>query len=240
MRELQVRWTQTLLGPLWLVLQPLPTAAVFTLFLHRLARVPGDGAPYALFAWAGLVPWLFFANGVQALSWGLVMNGPLLTRVYVPRLLVPLSMTAVRLVDLAVSAAVLTALVLLAGLVPTPRLLAVPAFALTAALLTAAVGAACSVLVARFRDFGTLLPVALQVLMFVSPVMYPASLVPPEWRPAYDLNPLAPLIEGFRAAFLGRPFDVRALAVATLVSCALSLALFRFYVRAHERALDVL
>jgi lipopolysaccharide transport system permease protein len=239
-RELLVRHKQTLLGPLWIVLQPLLHAAVFALFVNRIARVPSDGSPYALFAYAGLLPWLFFSNGVQSLSYGLMMNSHLVNRVYFPRVLIPISMVLVRLLDFAAAIAVFVLLGLILGLNPSWNLLIVPALMAQAAVLVLAAGAWCSTFTSRFRDFGTLLPVALQFAMFASPVIYPASLVPAEWRLAYFLNPTAALVETFRAALLGREMPVQIWLISLAVTALLAVVLLRGFSRSEQAAVEAL
>lgn len=238
--ELTVRHKQTLLGPVWLVLQPLLQALVFAVFMHYLARVPSDGPPYALFAYAGLIPWLFFSNGVQSLSYGLMMNSHLVTRVYFPRVLIPLSMVLVRLVDFLAAILVFLPIAFLLGLEPHWSLLFLPVLMIQAAFLTLAVGSWTSCLTARFRDFGTLLPVALQAAMFASPVIYPASLLPPAWKFVYFLNPMAAIIEAFRACVFGRPFPTTIWVISVGVTLILAVVLLREFARLEERAVEAL
>lgn len=239
-REFLVRHKQTLLGPAWLVLQPLLQAVLFAVFMHGLARVPSDGPPYGLFAYAGLLPWLFFSNGVQSLSYGLMMNSHLVTRVYFPRVLIPLSMVLVRLVDFTAAVLVFLPVAFALGLSPNRQLLLLPVLMMQAACLTLGLGAWSSCLTSRFRDFGTLLPVALQFAMFASPVIYPSSLVPEAWRPAYFLNPMTGLIETFRACVFGKPFPTATWAMSAGLTMALTLLGLRAFSRMEARAIEAL
>jgi lipopolysaccharide transport system permease protein len=228
-RDIQVRYQQTVLGLAWVVVQPLLMTCVFTLVLGKLARVPSDGIPYALFAYVGLVPWTFLAGAVNQGSTSLVSSAHLITKVYFPRLLMPAAAVAARLIDLMV------ALVLLAGLLAwyrvglTAAVLLVPALVVLLALLALAVSTAAAALNVRYRDVGIVLPVAVQLWMFSSPILYPSSLVPAEWAWLYALNPLTGIIDGFRAALLHQPLPCRALAVSVVVTvCLLAAALYAF------------
>ncbi|MCL4817746.1 MAG: ABC transporter permease [Vicinamibacteria bacterium] len=239
-REFQVRHQQTLLGPAWIVLQPALQALVFALFMHRVAGVPAGQVPYPAFAWAGLLPWMFFSNGVQALAYALMANGHLVSRVYFPRLLLPLSLVLVRLVDFAAATAVFLLLCPLLGVTPSWKALGLPILMAQAALLTFAAGAWSSTTLLRFRDFGTLLPVGLQFAMFASPVIYPTSLVPGAWQELYLLNPMAAIIEAFRACAVGGPFPLAAWGLSLVVTFALAVAFLSAFARAEEAALEAL
>lgn len=220
-RDLKVRYKQTVLGLLWVVMQPLLTTVVFTVFLGLLARVPSDGAPYPLFAFAGLVPWTFFANSVSNGGNSLVGNAHLLTKVYFPRLIIPASAVGGRLVDFGVSCALLVAMMLFYGVRPGAGALMLVPLVLLLGLFSLGASLWASALNVKYRDVGIALPVLIQLWMFVSPVVYPATLVPERWRRLYTLNPVAGIIEGFRSALFGRDFDWPALASAAAVTAAL-------------------
>ncbi len=239
-REFAVRHRQTLLGPFWTILQPLLHTAVFVVFMHNFARVPSDGAPYSLFAYAGLIPWLFVSNSVQSLSYGLMMNAHLVTRVYFPRLIIPLSMILVRLFDFGAATLAFFVVAAALGVSPSVYLFLLPLFMLHAAVLALAVGAWCSCLISRYRDFGTLLPVVLQLAMFGSPVIYPSSLVPAHLRSLYFLNPMAAIVEAFRDSILGRPFAVEPWLVSFAITIVLAYALIRSFVGQEQHAVESL
>ena len=239
-RELKVRHKDTLLGPIWIVVQPLLFALVFAVFLHRLAGVPSNGYPYVLFALSGVLPWTFFANGVQSLSYGLLMNAHLVSRVYFPRVVIPLSMVLVRLVDFTATILVFLTLCALMGVKPSLRLLLLPMFAMQACVLTLAVGAWSSTFLPRYRDFGTLLPVLLQFGLFASPVVYPSSVVPEDLRPLYYLNPMAAVIDGVRASVFGDPLSVPSVLVSLAVTFVVCAHLFRHFGRMEQRAVEAL
>ncbi len=235
-RDLKVRYKQTLIGITWVVIQPLLMTVIFTVFLGLLARVPSPQVPYPLLVYSGLLIWTFFNSGVSGCSSSLVANANLITKIYFPRLLVPASSVGGRLVDLGISLAILVVLILYYWLfvnyhfVFTWRLiLTLPLMFLTM-LLTFGLGMLFAALNVTYRDVGVALPVLLQLWMFVSPVVYPITVVPAEWRIFYDLNPVVGLIEGFRSSVFGGPFDLFALSVsmvATVAVLILSAYVFR-------------
>lgn len=220
-RDLKLRYKQTLLGPAWVVMQPLLTTLVFTIFLGRLVRVPSDGLPYALFVYAGMLPWMFFTGAVSATSNSLVGNAHLITKVYFPRSIIPVAAVAGRLPDFAISFSVLFVLMVYFRVTPTWGLLMLPACVALVSLLALGLGMAASALNVKYRDVGVLVPMLLQLWMYASPVVYPVSLVPEAWRRLYALNPLVGVIEGFRSALLGREFDWAALAYSAAFTLAL-------------------
>lgn len=232
-RDLKVRYKQTLLGVLWVVLQPLLMTLVFTVFLGMLVRVPSEGVPYALFIYAGLQPWTFFSSAVTGSGGSIVANSHLITKVYFPRLLVPAAAVAGRLVDSAVAFVILAGMLIYYRVPLTWNSLAlVPLVALTA-LLAMACGTLFAALNVKYRDVSIVLPVLVQVWMYVSPVLYPSRLVTDRlgsWGWVYSLNPLVGVVEGLRSALFGRAFDLPALgfsAAFTFVLLAYSTYLFR-------------
>jgi lipopolysaccharide transport system permease protein len=236
-RNVKVRYKQTLLGPSWAVLQPLISMAIFTVIFGAFAKIPSDGLPYAVFSYTGLVPWVYFADAMSRSSTGLVTNSQLITKVYFPRLVIPLASVASPTADVAWSFLVLVGMVWWFGLPLRWTLVAAPLFLLLAMATALAVALWMSPLYARFRDVGYVVPFAVQIWMYVSPVVYPVSLVPAEWRLAYSLNPIAGVIEGFRWAVLGqaRP-NFHVVAGSTAVVLVL-LATGLVYFRRMERTL---
>jgi lipopolysaccharide transport system permease protein len=194
---------------------------VFTIFLGQLVRVPSEGAPYPLFLYAGLLPWTFFSNAVASSSHSLIANAHMITKVYFPRLIIPAATVAVRLADFLIASVILIILMAYYGVPLTRGLLILPLLVAQLTLLALALGLLFSALNVRYRDIGTMLPVLLQLWMFVSPIIYPSSLVPPRWKAVYELNPLAGIIESLRAALLGLDFNRSALVASTLVTLAL-------------------
>lgn len=220
-RDIKVRYKQTALGVAWVVMQPLLTTVVFSVFLGLLARVPSDGAPYPVFVFAAMLPWTYFSGAVATSGNSLVGSSHLITKVYFPRVIIPMAAVGGRLVDFLVSFVVLALLMALYGVVPTWNLLMLVPLTLLLTLLALAVGMWASAANVRYRDVAAILPVLIQLAMFASPVVYPLSMVPEKWRALYSLNPLVGVIAGFRSAVLGHPFEWGALAFSVGVTVAL-------------------
>lgn len=217
-RDLKVRYKQTALGASWIIVQPLATMIVFSVVFGRLAGLPSDGIPYPIFSYAGLLPWNYFSSGVARSGNSLVSNGRLITKVYFPRLVIPIAAAASGIVDFGVAFVILLGLMAFYGVAPTIALLALPAFLLMAAALGLGVGLWLSAINVRYRDVGFAMPFLLQLWMFLSPVAYATSLVPANWQWVYALNPMAGVVEGFRWALLGTaPPSGLALAVSLLI-----------------------
>jgi lipopolysaccharide transport system permease protein len=202
-RDLKVRYKQTVIGVAWVVLQPLMSMGVFTIFFGRLAKLPSDGLPYPVFYFAALAPWTYFSTAMTTATNVVVVNQRVITKVYFPRLILPLSSVTSGLVDFAIAFAVLLVLVLGYGLRPGVHAIWLP-FLLLLALATAlGVGLWLSAMNALYRDVQYVMPFLVQFWMLASPVAYPSSLVPAKWRWLYGLNPMAGVIEGFRWALTG-------------------------------------
>jgi lipopolysaccharide transport system permease protein len=203
MRDVKLRYKQTGLGIAWAVLQPLLTMVIFTIFFGGLAHIPSDGVPYPLFVLAALLPWTLFAEGLTRSTTTMVTNANIMTKVYFPRLIMPLSSILSPLVDFAVSFIILLAMMVYYGFVPTANVVFLPLFLLLALTTALGVGLWLSALNVKYRDFQYTVPFLIQIWMFASPVVYAASLVPESLRIWYGLNPMAGVIEGFRWALLG-------------------------------------
>jgi len=202
--ELKVRYKQTVLGAAWAVIQPLSVMVVFAIFFGIVVRVPTGEIPYPVFAFSGLVVWTYFANALSGASNSLVQRENLLTKVYFPRLLVPLAAVLAGLADFAVAFVVLAGMAVAYGFALTPALLALPLFVVLAALTALAVSLWLSALNVQYRDVKLLVPVAVQLWFFSTPIIYPSALVPESWRTLYvALNPMVGVVEGFRWAILG-------------------------------------
>jgi lipopolysaccharide transport system permease protein len=233
-RDVKVRYKQTLLGVLWVVIQPLVTMLIFTLLFGRLAGLEGrtGGIPYPLFAFAGLLPWTFFANAVTNSSNSLVTNSQLITKIYFPRMIIPTAAVSANLVDFALSFAVLAALLAYYHVSATWNLLLLPALVALVVLLALGIGMFLAALNVKYRDIRHAVPFVVQIWMFVSPVIYPTTLVPERWRWVLALNPMTGIIEGFRAALFGRTqVEWKLLAI----SGAISLVTFIFSLFAFKR-----
>ncbi|HWZ99915.1 MAG TPA: ABC transporter permease [Candidatus Dormibacteraeota bacterium] len=202
-RDVKIRYKQTAIGVLWVILQPLLTMAVFTLFFGRLAKLPSEGLPYPVFYFAALVPWMYFNYALQNATNVVVENQRMITKVYFPRLVLPFSSVLSGLVDFAIGFVVLIGVTLFYSIKPGPPVALLPAFLLLAILTALGVGLWLSALNALYRDVRYVMPFLLQFWMFASPVAYPSSLVPARWRWLYGLNPMAGVIDGFRWALTG-------------------------------------
>lgn len=233
-RQVRVRYKQTALGVAWAVIQPLMTMVVFSVFFGRLAGIPTDGVPYPVFAYCALLPWQLFAYSLTEASNSVVASQQLLTKVYFPRLLLPLASVSVSLVDFALSFVVFAGLMAWYGSVPGWPLLSVPFWTLLAVMTAVAVSLWLSALNVRYRDVRYTLPFLTQLWLFSTPVAYPTSIVPEEWRFWYALNPMVGVVDGFRWALVGGPWPgmtvfVSAAAVAVLLVGG------AFYFRRTER-----
>lgn len=229
-RDLKVRYKQAVLGVAWAVLQPLIAITLFTFVFRRLVDVPSDGLPYPVFALSGYVLWSYVSTASNLARTSLVGNGALMTRVYFPRLALPVAAMVPPLVDLGVGTAVMLVLAVVYGAPVGPQLVLAPAFLVAAALLASGVGTFAGSLSVRYRDVQQVFGFAMQLWLFASPVLYPSGLVPGRWRWLYHLNPMAGLAEGWRWATVGGPFPGGGLAlslVATFGLLLLGLGTFR-------------
>jgi lipopolysaccharide transport system permease protein len=223
-RDVSVRYKQSILGILWALLTPVTTMLIFTVIFGRVAKIPTDGIPYPIFSYAGLLPWLFFSQSLQKATMSMVAERNLLTKIYFPRLIVPMAATLAPLVDLLIASSVLFAMMFYYQITPTPHsLYLLPLCVIWAWVTAVGVGAWLSAFNVYFRDVGQMIPFIIQVWLYASPVVYPASLVPPSFQWLYALNPMAGVIEGFRWSLFAHG-DPPGLAV--LLSAAVSVVLF--------------
>ena len=203
-RDIKVRYKQTVIGVLWVVLQPLLTMGVFTIFFGRLAKLPSEGLPYPVFYFAALVPWAYFSVSLTTCTNVLVANQHVITKVYFPRLVLPFAAVCTGLLDLAIGFVVMMIITLAYGYRPGFAVLLIPFFVLLAQMTALAVGLWTCALNALYRDMAAIVPFVIQFLMFASPVAYSSTLVPPRWQALYHLNPMADVIDGFRWGVTGR------------------------------------
>jgi lipopolysaccharide transport system permease protein len=217
-RDVKVRYKQTALGAAWAILQPLFMMIIFTIFFGRLAGVGSSGIPYPLFALAGLVPWTFFANAITASGNSLVGSANLITKVYFPRLIVPAAAMLAGLVDFLLAFALLCLLMLYYRVSLTIQVLFLPVLVLLTAIFALAVGTWMSALNVKYRDVRFALPFIIQLWLFVSSVILPSSSIPGKWRWLLMLNPMSGIIEGYRSALFGLPFDWTALGSASVLT----------------------
>jgi lipopolysaccharide transport system permease protein len=230
-RDLKVRYKQTVLGVAWAVIQPLATMLVFSLFFGRLAHMPSDGVPYPLFAFVALIPWTYFASAIGQGSAALVASQALVSKVYFPRMLIPLASVVTPLVDAAVSFVILGLMLAWFDYLPGAAVIWLPAFAFMAVAAAFGVVLFLAALNVAYRDVRYVLPFLTQLWLFATPVAYPASLLPEEWRWVYALNPMVSVVEGFRWALLGTSvLDVPMLSsslFATVMAVVLGVWYFR-------------
>lgn len=234
-RDVKVRYKQTVLGAAWAVLQPFATMVVFSLFFGRVAEMPAGGMPYPLFVFAGLLPWFFFANAITSASQSVVGNQALVTKVYFPRLLIPLSAAGPHLIDLGIGFAMLLVMMLIYGVMPGATLLLTPLLILALVVAALGMGILLSALTVAYRDFRHVVPFLVQLWMFATPVVYmQVDAIGPRGRLLLPLNPAYGVIANFRAATLGTDLDLYSLAVSGGVSVVL-LLLGCLYFRRVER-----
>ncbi len=234
-RDIKVRYKQTVMGASWALLQPFFTMVIFSLFFGKLAQVPSDGIPYPIFSYAALVPWMFFANGLQNSSNSLVSNVEMLKKVYFPRLTMPLSAIIAGLLDFGIAFGLLLVMMLYFHIIPNTNIIWIPFFLLLAVITVFGAGFWLSALNVQYRDVRYIVPFLVQAWMFATPIAYPSSLVPEPWRALFGINPMAGVIEGFRWALLG--VDTRPSPII-LVSFFVSVALFisgMYYFRKMEK-----
>lgn len=233
-RDVKIRYKQTSLGVAWAVLQPLLTMLIFTAIFGRFAKIPSDGIPYPLFVFAGLVPWMFFASGVSQSSQSLVNQQQLLTKIYLPRLFIPTAAVGAFLVDLAISLGIYAALMAFYRTPPSAGLIFLPGLIALTIMATLGLGYLLAALIVTYRDFRFVVPFMIQILMYMSPVIYPVSMVPERYRLLLALNPMGGIINAYRSAILGTPWNLPTLAISS-TSALLFFILGLFYFRKTER-----
>lgn len=220
-RDVKVRYKQTVLGVAWAIIQPLFTMLIFTLFFGRLAGVPSDNVPYPLFAYAGLLSWMFFANAVTNSGNSLVGSSHLITKVYFPRMIIPAAAVGAGLVDFSIAFLVLIPLMIYYGVSVGSSVLMFPVLVFLTTMLALGVGLWLSALNVKYRDVRFALPFMIQIWMFVSPVIYPVSFLPPNLRWVLSINPMTGIIESYRSSLFGVRFNWSALAISTAITLGL-------------------
>ncbi len=233
LRDIKVRYKQTLMGAAWVIIQPLMTMLIFTLIFNRFARLDTKDIPYPLFAYSGLLLWTFFANAVTSGTYSLINNSHLVTKVYFPRVFIPTAAVGAGLVDFAIAFMLLVALTIYFKVQLSWNLALLPLFILLAAVLALGTGILVSALTVKYRDLRHALPFIMQFWMFASPVIYPTSIVPENWRWILLINPMTGIIEGFRAALTGQDFNWPLILISAVTGTIL-LALAFYVFRALE------
>jgi lipopolysaccharide transport system permease protein len=239
-RDFKVRYKQTVLGAAWAVIQPFFTMVVFSIFFGYLGKIPSDGIPYPVFAYCALLPWSLFAHALTDSSNSLINNQGLITKVYFPRLIIPIAPLFVGLVDFGIALIVLIGMMFYYGIVPGVAVLATPLFVLFALATALAVGLWLSALNVQYRDVRYTTPFLTQLWLFATPVAYPSSLLPEPWRSLYGLNPMAGVVEGFRWALLGRTSAPGPLiAVSSVAVVALLIGGLWYFTRMERTFADI-
>ena len=240
-RDIKVRYKQTVLGGLWAVIQPFFMMVIFTLFFGTLAKVPSDGIPYPIFSYSALVAWTYFANAVSNSGNSLISNAGLISKVYFPRLITPLSPVLAFLLDFAIAFVILIAMMLYYHIYPTIMTLFLPLLVILMMFTASGVGMFLAALNANYRDIRYTIGFLLQFWMFASPVVYPVSMLPDKYHLIYAINPMAGVIEGFRSALLGTvAFPTQMLLISTLVSTILFIAGALYFKRTERYFADVI
>jgi lipopolysaccharide transport system permease protein len=240
-RDVLVRYKQAAIGIAWVVLQPLLTMVVFTVIFGQFAKLPSDGLPYPIFSFTALLPWNYFAQAISRSGISLVSNANLISKIYFPRLIVPISGALGPLVDFAISFVILLGMMAWYRIAPTWGVLALPFFTLLAVVTSVAVSLYLSALNVKYRDVGHAIPFLVQFWMYASPVVYSLTIIPEKWRILYSLNPMVGVIEGFRWALLGkaRP-DFAVMAVGVVVASVLLLGGLVYFKRTERFFADII
>ena len=239
-RDIKVRYKQTVIGAGWAVIRPVLTMVLFTVIFGRFAKMPSDGLPYSIFVYAALLPWTFFSTAVTSGAQSLVGAATLLSKVYFPRLIIPLASTGGALVDLFVSAGLLLLMMAWYGVGWTVQLLLTVPLLLLLVVVAVSIGTLLSAVTVTYRDFTHITPFVVQLWMYVTPVVFPMSVVPDRWRWLLYLNPMTGIIEGFRSALLGKPLNLVALASSVAWAVVLLTAAVVYFERVERRFADVI
>jgi len=239
LRDIKVRYKQTLMGVAWVIIQPLLTVLIFTLVFNRFVRLDAGSLPYPLFALCGLLLWLFFANAVTNSTHSLVSNANLITKVYFPRMFIPAASVGAGLVDLSVAFLLLVLLLFYYGVALSLQILMLPVFVLMMALLALGVGLLAAAVTVKYRDLRHALPFIIQLWMFASPVIYPISVVPQRWKWLVMINPVAGIIEGFRAAITGQHFNWIHISISLAITLSMLVSSIYVFRRLEDTFADV-
>ena len=240
-RDIRARYKQTVLGGLWAIIQPFFSMVVFTLFFGKLARIPSDGVPYAIFNFTAMVAWTYFANAITGSGNSLIGNTNLISKVYFPRLIIPLTSVLARLIDFSIAFVILLFLMFYFHVYPTFMVLLLPFLVFLMILIASGVGTFLAALNAKYRDIQYVIPLLVQLWMFVSPVVYPTSMVPEKYRFIYSLNPLTGVIEGFRSILLGTvPFPTQMVLYSGLLGLILFIIGILYFKQTERSFADII
>ncbi len=240
MRDIKVRYKQTALGIAWSVIQPLFLMIIFSILFGRLAKIPSDGVPYPVFVFSGLLMWNFFSNGVSSCSNSLVGSSSMISKVYFPRMAIPLASIGVSMIDFLISCCLLIIIMMVYSVSPNWQIMLVPLFAIGGFSSILGIGLWLSAITVTYRDFRFVVPFMMQIWMYVTPVIYPVSFIPEGYRWLVYLNPVMGWISGARSAFLGTNIDWIAVGVSCLLSAAMVIIGLKYFARAEQRFADVI
>jgi lipopolysaccharide transport system permease protein len=241
-RDISVRYKQTVLGITWAVLRPLVVMVVFTIVFGRIAKLPSVGVPYSVLVFTGMVPWFFFAGALLDSSMSLMKNANVMTKIYFPRLLIPMSAVVVALVDFLIGLALLLLYMFWLGITPTYRTIAIPAFVLLALCIAFGLGLWFAAMTVKYRDFQFVVPFVVQFGLYVSPIGFASNVIPEAWRWLFALNPMVAVIEGFRWALLGGAFALKTDAIVASLAASVALVYggLRYFQRAEREYADLI
>jgi len=238
-RDVKIRYKQTVLGVAWAVIQPVFSMIVFTIIFGNLAKMSSEGLPYPVFVYAGLLPWTFFQNAVTQSGMSLVGSQSLLTKVYFPRLIIPTAHVGAGLVDLAISFGVYGVILAVFGVAPSWGVIFIPFLVLLTIAAALGLGFVLASLTVTYRDFRYVVPFSMQALMYLSPVVYPVSIVPQRYHWLLALNPMSGIIDAYRSAILGKPWNFTTLIVSSGVTVALFVFGLYYFRKAERRFADI-
>jgi lipopolysaccharide transport system permease protein len=236
----KVRYKQTVLGASWVVIQPFITMVVFSVFFGHLAKIPSNGVPYPVFSFAALVPWTFFSNSLTMASNSLVMTPDLVTKIFFPRIIMPVASVAAGLIDVGVAFLFLIGIMLFYGVLPGTEALLIPALFLLLVVTAMGIGIWLAALNVEYRDVRYAMPFLIQLWLFVTPVVFPSSLVPEPWRTVLGINPMAGVVEGFRWALLGIDVSPGLVGVSALSATVILFSGLFYFRRVEDRFADVI
>jgi lipopolysaccharide transport system permease protein len=240
LRDIKVRYKQTVLGAAWALIQPVTSMLIFSVVLGKFAGIPSDGHPYPLFVYAGLLPWMLFANAVTSIGNSVVGSAQVIGKVYFPRLIIPLSSVGAIIIDFVISLVVLLVLMVYYGTALSARLVIVPVVVLGILVVALGVGTLLAALTAAYRDFRYVIPFLLQAWLYCSPVVYPLSVVPDGWRWVFYLNPMTGLVDAFRFAVLGAGYEIVGLGSALPIAAVLLLLGVSYFQSVQRQFADVI
>jgi len=240
MRDIKVRYKQTVLGVTWAVIQPVMTMVIFSIVFGQLAKLPSEGYPYPIFVYTALLPWTFFAGAIGTSAGSVVGSTNLVSKVYFPRLVIPLSSVGAGLADLAIATLILLLMMLWYGVGWTPNLLVAPLLLIAVVFTALGVGTLLAALTVAYRDFRYVIPFLIQFWMYATPVVYSKDLIPEKWQWLLFLNPMAGLIDAFRSAFLGKPFDYSAIGISFAIATLFFLWGVAYFEKVERRFADII